>query len=99
MAVLELAFAVVITALAAICCILVLVVAAFWLAVQANRLRAQLRRPDPAFWRDRGALTPTIPPAEHEPIRQGARRILAGNLLREIALDWRDRTDHGRRRL
>jgi hypothetical protein len=60
---LELAFAMVVTVLAAVCVILALVVTAYWLAVQARRLRAQLRRPapDPMFWRDQGALAPTIP--------------------------------------
>jgi hypothetical protein len=61
MGALELAFAVVVTVLAAVCVILALVVAAYWLAVQAHRLRAQLRRPDPTFWRDRGATAPRIP--------------------------------------
>jgi hypothetical protein len=56
----EAAFAVVVTVLAAVCVILALVVAAFWLAVQVHRLRAQLRPPD-AWWRDRGATAPTIP--------------------------------------
>lgn len=57
----ETAFAVVVTLLAAVCVILALVVAAYWLAVQARRLRAQLHQPDPVFWRDRGASAPTIP--------------------------------------
>jgi hypothetical protein len=61
MGTLELAFAVVVTLLAATCVILALVVAAYWLAVQARRLRAQLHQPDPMFWRDRGALAPRIP--------------------------------------
>jgi hypothetical protein len=62
MGALELAFAVVVTVLAAVCVILALVVAAYWLAVQVRRLRAQLRPPvDPTFWRDRGATAPTIP--------------------------------------
>jgi hypothetical protein len=57
----ETAFAVVVTVLAAVCVILGLVVAAYWLAVQVHRLRAQLRQPDPGFWRDRGATAPTVP--------------------------------------
>jgi hypothetical protein len=60
MGALETAFAVVITVLAAVCVILALVVAAYWLAVQAHRLRAQLRPPD-GWWRDRGATAPTVP--------------------------------------
>jgi hypothetical protein len=61
MGAIETGFAVVVTVLAALCVILALLVAAYWLAVQVHRLRAQLRRPDPVFWRDRGALAPTIP--------------------------------------
>jgi hypothetical protein len=45
----------------------------------------------------RGALAPTSP-AEHEPIRDGADRVLAGESLREIALDWRGRDAGGPRR-
>jgi hypothetical protein len=60
MGALETSFAVVVTVLAAVCVILALVVAAYWLAVQARRLHAQLRPPD-AWWRDRGATAPTIP--------------------------------------
>jgi hypothetical protein len=60
MGALETAFAVTVTALAAVCVILTLVVAAYWLLVQIGRLRAQLRPPD-AWWRDRGATAPTIP--------------------------------------
>jgi hypothetical protein len=61
MGALESAFAVVVTVLAAVCVILGLVVAAYWLLVQIGRLRAQLRPPD-AWWRQRGATAPTIPP-------------------------------------
>jgi uncharacterized membrane protein YhaH (DUF805 family) len=60
MAGLETAFAVTVTVLAAVCVILALVVAAYWLAVQVRRLRAQLRPPD-AWWRERGATVPTAP--------------------------------------
>jgi hypothetical protein len=59
MATLEQAFAVLVTVLAAACVILALVVAAYWLLVQAHRLRAQLRRPPDAWWRQRGATAPT----------------------------------------
>jgi len=58
---LEVAFAVVVTALAALCVILALVVAAYWLAVQVHRLRAQLRLPPDAWWHQRGAAAPAIP--------------------------------------
>jgi hypothetical protein len=43
-----------------------------------------------------GALVPTNP-AEHELIRQDARRVLAGDSLRGIALDWKGRGSHGQR--
>jgi hypothetical protein len=61
MGVVEVAFAVLVTLLAGAAVILALLVAVYWLALQARRLRAQLRRPDPVFWRDRGALSPRIP--------------------------------------
>jgi hypothetical protein len=54
------------------------------------------RAPD-GFWRERGALTPIIP-AERELIRRGARRIMAGQSLRGLALEWKDRGLQGRRR-
>jgi hypothetical protein len=52
---------VVVTVLAAVCVVLALVVAAYWLAVQARRLRAQLHQPAAPWWRERGATAPTIP--------------------------------------
>jgi hypothetical protein len=66
MGTLEAAFAVVVTLLAAVSVILALVVAAFWLALQARRLRTQLRQPPepwppPTWWRERGATAPRIP--------------------------------------
>jgi hypothetical protein len=45
----------------------------------------------------RGALVPTGP-AEHEQIREGADRVLAGESLRGTALDWRGRDAGGPRR-
>ena len=48
------------------------------------------------FWWERGAIVPTVP-AEGEPIREGARRVLAGESLREIALDWKGRGSYGQR--
>jgi flagellar biogenesis protein FliO len=53
---LELAFAVVVTLLAAVCVILALVVVAYWLLVQVHRLRTQLRQPE-RYWRSRTAVT------------------------------------------
>ncbi len=54
---LEVAFAVVVTLLAAVCVILALVMAAYWLLVQVHRLRAQLHQPPPSYWRERSAVT------------------------------------------
>jgi flagellar biogenesis protein FliO len=53
---LEAAFAVVVTLLAAVCVILALVVAAYWLLVQVHRLRAQLRQPQ-TYWRHRTVVS------------------------------------------
>jgi flagellar biogenesis protein FliO len=53
---LELAFAVVVTLLAAVCVILALVVAAYWLLVQVHRLRGELRQPD-SYWHGRRAVS------------------------------------------
>jgi flagellar biogenesis protein FliO len=53
---LEVAFAVVVSLLAAVCVILALVVAAYWLLVQIHRLRAQLRQPD-TYWREHAAVS------------------------------------------
>jgi hypothetical protein len=54
---LELAFAVVVTLLAAVCVILALVASAYWLLVQVHRLRGQLRQPPPSYWREHSAVT------------------------------------------
>ena len=67
-----------------------------WCAIRRT-LAAHRRRAPDGFWRERGTLTPTSS-AERELIRQGARRLLAGHSLREIALDWRGRGLHGQRR-
>jgi hypothetical protein len=67
-----------------------------WCAIRRTLSAHRHRAPD-GFWRERGALTPTFP-AERDPIRQGARRVLAGQSLRGIALDWKGRGSHGQRR-
>jgi hypothetical protein len=46
---------------------------------------------------ERGVLPPASP-AENEQIREGTRRVLAGQPLPGIALDWRGRDGGGRRR-
>ena len=53
---LEVAFVVVVTLLAAVCVILALVVAAYWLLVQVHRLRAQPRQPQ-TYWRHRTVVS------------------------------------------
>jgi hypothetical protein len=60
-----------------------------------NRASGTLCGP-PALRRERGALVPTDP-AKHELVRQGARRVLAGDSLRGIAPDWEGRGSHGQR--
>jgi hypothetical protein len=67
-----------------------------WCAIRRTLAAHRHRAPD-GFWRERGALTPIIP-AESEPIHEGARRILAGQSLRGIALDWKGRGSHGQQR-
>jgi hypothetical protein len=67
-----------------------------WCAIR-HTLAAHRHRAPEGFWRDRGAL-PAISPAEDEPIRDGARRLLAGQSLQELALGWKGHGRHGRRR-
>jgi hypothetical protein len=67
-----------------------------WCAIRRTLAAHRHRAPD-GLWRERGALPPKIP-AESEQIREGARRVLAGQSLREIALEWTGRGLRGRRR-
>jgi hypothetical protein len=67
-----------------------------WCAIRRT-LAAHRHQASDGFWRERGALTPVIP-AESEPIREGARRVLAGQSLRGTALEWKGRDRHGQRR-
>jgi hypothetical protein len=67
-----------------------------WCAIRRTLAAHRHRAPD-GFWRERGALTAIIP-AEREQIREGARRLLAGNSLRGLALEWKGRDRPGRRR-
>jgi hypothetical protein len=96
---LEVVFATVVAVLAALACIGALVFALVWEWCAIRRTLAAHRHqaPDGRYWRERGALVPTVP-AEDEPIREGARRVLAGESLRGIALDWKRRGSHGPRR-
>jgi hypothetical protein len=67
-----------------------------WCAIRRT-LAAHRQRPPDGFWRERGALSPISPP-ESEQIREGGHRVLAGEPLRGIAVDWRGRGSHGQRR-
>jgi hypothetical protein len=63
-------------------------------AVIWNALAPQLWKRTTIYLRR--AIVPSVS-AEGEPIREGARRVLAGESLREIALDWKGRGLHGQR--
>jgi hypothetical protein len=95
---LDVVFAYVVGVLAALAVIgaLAFVLVWEWCAIRRT-LAAHRHRALDGLWRERGALMPIIP-AERERIREGARRILAGQSLRGFALDWRDRARHGQRR-
>jgi hypothetical protein len=67
-----------------------------WCAIRRTLAAHRHRAPD-GFWRERGALPPIGPP-ESRQIREGTRRVLAGQSLRGIALDWKGRGSHGQRR-
>lgn len=98
MGTLETVFAIVVAVLAALAVVGALAFAVIWEWCAIRRTLAEHRRqrPDASFWRERGAVTPTSP-AEDELIGVGARRILAGDSLRGIALNWRGRGPHGQR--
>jgi hypothetical protein len=67
-----------------------------WCAIRRT-LAAHRHQAPEGFWRDRGALPPISPP-ESQPIREGTRRVLAGQSLRGIARDWKGRGAHGQQR-
>jgi hypothetical protein len=93
---LDVIFAYLVGVLAALAVIGLLVFVLVWEWCAIRRTLAAHRRQAPdGHWRERGALVATIP-AEHEPVGEGARRVLAGDSLRGIALDWRSRGRHGR---
>jgi hypothetical protein len=95
---LDVIFAAVVAVLAGLAVIGALVVVLVWEWCAIRRtLAAHRRQTAEGFWRERGALLATNP-AEHAPIREGARRVLAGDSLYEIALDRKGRGIHGQRR-
>jgi hypothetical protein len=67
-----------------------------WCAIR-RALATHRRRASGGRSPEDGQLVSTSP-AEHQPIRDGADRVLAGDSLREVALDWRGRDAGGRRR-
>jgi hypothetical protein len=67
-----------------------------WCAIRRT-LAAHRHQAADGFWRERGALSPSSPP-EREQIREGGRRVLAGQPLAGIARDWKGRGAHGQRR-
>jgi hypothetical protein len=93
---LDVLFAYVVGVLAGLAVIGALVFVLVWEWCAIRRTLAAHRASD-GMPRERGALVATIP-AERAPIDEGARRVLAGDTLRGIALDWRGRGRHGRRR-
>jgi hypothetical protein len=89
------AFVVAVLAGLAVIGLLVFVLVWEWCAIRRTLAIHRGQMPE-GPWHERGALVPSNP-AEHELIRQGARRVLAGDSLRGIALDWRGRGRHGQR--
>jgi hypothetical protein len=95
---LDVVFAYVVGVLAGLAVIGALAVALVWEWCAIRRTLAAHRHHAPdRFWRERGALPPTSPP-ERQQIREGARRVLAGQSLRGIALDRKGRGAHGQQR-
>ena len=95
---LDVVFAYVVGVLAGLAVIGALAVALVWEWCAIRRtLAAHRHRAPEGSWRGRGALPPIGPP-ESEQIREGGRRVLAGQPLRGIALDWKGRGSHGQRR-
>ena len=95
---LDVIFAYVVGVLAGLAVIGLLVFVLVWEWCAIRRTVAAHRRQAPdGYWRERGVLVATIP-AERALIREGARRVLAGDSLRGIALDWKGRGSHGQRR-
>jgi hypothetical protein len=93
---LDVIFAYVIGMLAGLAVIGLLVFVLVWEWCAIRRIMAAHRRPAlDRYWRERGVLVATIP-AERAPIREGARRVVAGDSLRGIAMGWRGRGPHGR---
>jgi hypothetical protein len=94
---LDVIFAYVVGVLAGLAVIglLVFVLVWEWCAIQRT-LAVHRQRAPGGLSRERSALAPTNP-AEREPIHEAAHRVLAGDSLRGIALDWRGRGRHGRR--
>jgi hypothetical protein len=93
---LDVIFAYVVGVLAGLAVIGLLVFVLVWEWCAIRRTLAA-HRPFDGTPRERGALVATIP-AERAPIDKAADRVLAGDSLRGITLDWRRHGRHGQRR-
>jgi hypothetical protein len=92
---LDVVFAYLVGVLAGLAVIGLLAFVLVWEWCAIRRILAAHRHPaSHGMPRERGALMPTNP-AEREPIDEAADRMLAGDPLRGIALDWRRRGRHG----
>ncbi len=89
----------IIAVLAGAACVGALAFVIVWEVCAIRRTLAAHRRqpPDASRWCERSSASSSTP-AEHDLIREGAGRILAGHPLRGIALDWKGRGSHGQRR-
>jgi hypothetical protein len=97
---LDVVFAYVVAVLAGLAVIGALAFALVWEWCAIRRTLAAHRHRHQAadgFWRERGALLPIDPP-ESKQVREGGRRVGAGESLRGIALDWKGRGAHGQQR-
>jgi hypothetical protein len=74
--------------------LLVFVLVWEWCAIRRT-VAAHRSQARDGYWRERGVLVATIP-AKRAPIREGARRVVAGDSLRGVAMGWRGRGRHGR---
>jgi hypothetical protein len=95
---LDVVFAYVVGVLAGLAVIGALAFVLVWEWCASRRtLAAHRHQAAGGFWRERGALLPIDSP-ERKQVREGARRVLAGQALRGMALNWKGRGAHGQQR-
>jgi hypothetical protein len=95
---LDVVFASVVGVLAGLAVIGALAFVLVWECCAIRRtLTAHRHQATGGLLQQRGALVSTSP-TEEEPVGEDARRVLAGESPRGIALDWRGRDRHGRQR-